>query len=52
MCCSWFGKFCVLFVTNDETRELAFLVYDDVEVDYVPDITEFIEYDCCWKMIR
>ena len=49
---SWFGKFCVLFVTNDETRELAFLVYDDVEVDYVPDITEFIEYDCCWKMIR
>lgn len=49
---SWFGNFCVLFVTNDETRELAFLVYDDIEVDYVTDITEFIEYDCCWKMIR
>lgn len=49
---SWFGNFCVLFITNDETRELAFLVYDDVEVDYVTDITEFIEYDCCWKMIR
>ena len=49
---SWFGKFCVLFVTNDETREIAFLVYDDVEVDYVTDITEFIEHDCCWKMIR
>ena len=49
---SWFGKFCVLFVTNDETREIAFLVYDDAEVDYVTDVTEFIEYDCCWKMIR
>ena len=49
---SWFGNFCVLFVTNDETRELAFLVYDDIEVDYVTDIAEFVEYDCCWKMIR
>lgn len=49
---SWFGNFCVLFVTNDATREIAFLVYDDIEVDYVTDITEFIEYDCCWKMIR
>ena len=49
---SWFGNFCVLFVTNDETREIVFLVYDDIEVDYLTDITEFIEYDCCWSMIR
>ena len=49
---SWFGKFCVLFVSNDKTRELAFLVYDDIEVDSVTDITEFIEHNCCWKMIR
>lgn len=49
---TWFGKFCVLFVSNDKTRELAFLVYDDIELDSVTDITEFIEHNCCWKMIR
>ena len=49
---TWFGKFCVLFVTNDRTREIAFLVYDDIELDYVTDLTEFIEHECCWKMIR
>lgn len=49
---TWFGKFCVLFVSNDKTRELAFLIYDDIEVDSVTDIEKFIEHDCCWAMIR
>ena len=48
----WFEKFSVLFVTNDAARELAFLIYDDIEVDSVTDIEEFIEHDCCWAMIR
>ena len=49
---TWFGKSCEILVTNDETREIALLFYYDSELDYVTDITEFLEYYCCWSMIR
>ena len=47
-----FYKYCVLIVTNDVTREIGYLIYEDIDVDYAPDIERFIEYNCCWSFVR
>ena len=47
-----FYKRCVLVFTNDENHEIGYLVYDDMDLDYVEDLTEFMNEQCGWKYIR
>ena len=47
-----FFKSCLLFVTNDETREIGFIAFDDDELDEAKDLTEFLNEYCGWKLIR
>ena len=37
--------------TNDETCEIVYLDFYDFELDYIPDLTEFISEDCGWNAI-
>lgn len=47
-----FYKNCVLVVTNDETREIGYLVFYDYDLDLAEDLTEFINEYCGWSAIR
>jgi hypothetical protein len=47
-----FFKTCLLFVTNDETREIGFIAFDDDELDEARDLTEFLNEECGWSVIR
>ena len=37
--------------TNDETCEIVYLDFYDFDLDYIPDLTEFISKDCGWDAI-
>lgn len=47
-----FFKTCLLFVTNDETREIGFIAFDDDELDEARDLTAFLNEYCGWSVIR
>lgn len=47
-----FYKTCGIIVTNDKTREIAFIYYTDTEADGIRDMTEFLEEECFWSWIR
>lgn len=50
---SWdFFKRSLLMVTNDKTHEIGFIFFNDIELDYVEDMEEFIYYWCGWEYIR
>ena len=45
-------KGCLLFATNDETHEIAFVAFDDDELDEAENLTQFLYEDCGWRLIR
>lgn len=45
-------KGCLLFVTNDETHEIAFVSFDDDELDEAVNLAQFLYEDCGWRLIR
>ena len=45
-------KGCLLFVTNDETHEIAFVAFDDDELDEAVNLAQFLYEDCGWRLIR
>lgn len=47
-----YPKEVVLIATNDETKEIAYLSYDDQDIDYIDSLDEFILDDCGWEHIR
>ena len=47
-----FFKRCLLFVTNDETHEIGFVAFDDDDLDEARDLTEVLNEECGWKLIR
>ncbi len=47
-----FFKKCLLVVTNDVEREIGYIVFDDFDLDYARDLTEFLNNECGWKNIR
>ena len=47
-----FYRRCILVFTNDVTREIGYLVVEDHELDYVKDLTEYMNEECGWKYIR
>ncbi len=38
--------------TNDETNEIVYMHFYDIELDYIESLEEFIYNDCGWKHIR
>lgn len=48
----YYPKCLYLIATNDETREIVYLNYYCVDLDYIEDLSEFIRNDCGWKHIR
>ncbi len=47
-----YPKEVVLIATNDETREISYICYNDPDLDYIDSLEEFILEDCGWKHIR
>ena len=50
---SWeFYKESLFMMTNDVEHQIGFIVFQDVDLDYVDDLTEFLNEWCGWKNIR
>jgi hypothetical protein len=47
-----FYKRSILVVTNDVAHEIGYILFDDIDLDYVNDLTEFINVYCGWKYVR
>lgn len=47
-----FFKGCSLIATNDEEREIAYIVFKDQDLDVADDLTEFVNDTCGWKYVR
>lgn len=47
-----FYKSCLLIMTNDAKRQIAYIVFTDYDLDYAEDLTAFINEYCGWKYIR
>ncbi len=47
-----FYKESFLIVTNDETREIGYILFIDLDLDYMEDLTEFVTDYCGWNYIR
>ncbi|MBQ6236238.1 MAG: hypothetical protein IJK54_10005 [Clostridia bacterium] len=47
-----FYKRSIWIVTNDDKREIGYILFDDHDLDYVRDLTEFFNDYCGWKYVR
>lgn len=47
-----FPKYMVLIATNDQTKEIVYLYFKDLDLDYFYNLEEFILEVCCFKYIR
>ena len=47
-----YPKTMILIGTNDETHEIVWSYYDDDDLDWIEDPTNFLLEDCGWKYIR
>ena len=47
-----YPKRVVMIATNDNTHEIAYISYHDVDLDSIPSMEDFIKNDCGWKHIR
>lgn len=48
----YYPKEVYLIATNDTTREIAYISFYDIDLDFISDATDFINYDCGWEHIR
>lgn len=43
----------IIFVGySDETKEIFYGEFNDIDLDYIESLEDFIQDDCCWKHIR
>ena len=50
---SWgFYKESLFLMTNDIEHQIGFIVFQDIDLDYIEDLTEFLNEWCGWKNIR
>ena len=42
----------VVIATNDKTREIVYLFFEDYDLDYIESFREFVYYWCGWTHIR
>ena len=47
----YFPKFVHLIGVNEQTKEIADIMYYSGDLDYIPDLPSFVEYDCGWSYI-
>ncbi len=47
-----FYKRSLLVVTNDTEHEIGYILFNDFELDWAENLTEFIIEECGWKYIR
>ena len=47
-----FYKRSIWVVTNDAEQEIGYILFNDIDLDYVEDLTEFINEFCGWKYVR
>lgn len=47
-----FPKSMMFIATNDDTNEIVYLAYENLDLDYIESLERFIEYSCGWKHIR
>ena len=48
----YFPKHLILIGYSDDTREIVYVAFEDVDLDYITSLKEFITDDCGWKYIR
>ncbi|MBE6734948.1 MAG: hypothetical protein E7563_06385 [Ruminococcaceae bacterium] len=48
----YFPKHIYFVGTNDATREIVYISFYDIDLDYIDSIEEFITDECGWKYIR
>lgn len=48
----YYPKEVYLIATNDTTREIAYISFYDIDLDFISDATDFINGDCGWEHIR
>ena len=46
-----FYKRCLLAVTNDEKREIGYILFEDFDLDVADDLNHFINDYCGWKYV-
>ena len=47
-----FPKYMVFIATNDDTKQIVYMFYEDPDVDYISEpLDEHIKSDCGWKYI-
>lgn len=47
-----FPKYLIMIGYSDQAQEIVYLVFDDIDLDYITSLEEFILDDCGWKYIR
>lgn len=47
-----YPKYMMFVATNDVTKEIIYLHYADVDLDFIENLSDFILYDCGWRHIR
>lgn len=47
-----FYKHSLLVVTNDERQEIGYVLFNDMDLDYVESLSEFLENECGWSYVR
>lgn len=48
----YYPKQVVLIGTNDVTSEVAYIAFEDFELDYIDSVEEFVNDYCGWKYVR
>lgn len=47
-----FPKSMMFIATNDDTNEIVYMACENMDVDYIDSLAEFINLNCGWKRIR
>ena len=48
----WFYKQCLLIMNNDAKKQIAYIIFYDIDLDYAEDLAAFINEYCGWRYIR
>ena len=48
----YYFKACVMLVTNDEARQIGYIVFRDTDLDEAYDLEDFLNRYCGWSLIR
>ena len=48
----YFPKHIIFVGYSDESNEIIYGEFNDIELDFIESLEDFIQDDCCWKYIR